>query len=63
MAGPEEDRVEEEPLGSRRHRAVVGVVGKGDDVSFAQTLVKDQRLAGHQLEGLGPAEPADEQVA
>ena len=63
MARPEEDGVEEEPLRSRRHRPVVGVVGKGDDVSFAQTLVKDQGLAGHQLEGLRPAEAADEQVA
>ena len=37
MPRPEEDRVEKEPLGSRRHRAIVGVVGECDDVPFAQS--------------------------
>ena len=63
MARPEEDGIQEEPLGCRRHRSKVGVVGKRDDVAPAQDLVEDQRLAGHEFERLRPAKPADEQVA
>ena len=63
MPRAQENGVQEQALGGRRHGPVIGVVGERDDVSVAGTLVEHQRFAGHEFERLGPAKPAREQVA
>lgn len=63
MARPEKHGVQEESLRGWSHRTKVRVVRECDDVPRAESLIEDERHAGHQLERARPAKTAHEQVA